>query len=180
MTDRFDHYGEQGKFKPFSEAREQRKLKKYKKSKFIRLRASGLTIEAASKKTGISMRTGARLNVDPVIKSKMARALDQVGATEIKIAKTVHEAMEATKVISATIVMKGSGDLISKSNGDLAEATSMTKDFIEVPDHMARIKACELAGKFRGDFMEKQAVVHSGEVSHTVEVVDYSKLIVQK
>lgn len=48
----------------------------------------------------------------------------------------LEEGLEATKVVSARIIMK-KGDESSKE-GDLPEATSRTDDFVEVPDFAVR------------------------------------------
>lgn len=142
--------------------------------KYITQRVKGNSTRKAAKEAGISHATAMRAEKDPRIKSAMAKALDKVGCTEKKIAQTVLEALDATKVISANIVRKGA--TASERDG-MKDADENTKDFVDVPDFQARIKAAELAGKFRGDFIEKQQVEHSGSVSHVVEVVDYSKTV---
>lgn len=129
---------------------------------YLTRRVKGDSTRKAAKAAKISHATAIRAEKDPRIKSAMARALEKVGCTERHIAQVVYEGTKADKVISANI--------IAKSGEGMADAHSMTKDFIEVPDHPSRIKAAELAGKFRGDFTEK--VEHSGQVA-VVEVVKF-------
>jgi len=62
------------------------------------------------------------------------------GLTLGKIIDVVNEGTEANKVISAMVVNeKGDG---------MKQANSMTKDFVEVPDHPTRLKAVEIAAKW--------------------------------
>jgi hypothetical protein len=59
----------------------------------------------------------------------------------------------------------------------MADAHSMTKDFVDVPDYQARIKAAELAGKFRGDFIERSQVDLNANMKMVIESVDYSAMV---
>lgn len=61
--------------------------------------------------------------------------LDKAGLTDEHVSKTIYNASLANKVISARITSK--------------EADIHTDDFIEVPDHMVRLKASELALKYK-------------------------------
>jgi hypothetical protein len=130
---------------------------KVAEKRYLRERAKGKPQNKAAKAAGISRRTAIRADKDPRIQSAMAKALDKVGCTEEKIATTVFEALDATKVISANVV--------AKSGDGMADANSMTKDFVDVPDFQARIKAAELAGKFRGDFVERSELELKGAVT---------------
>jgi len=116
-----------------------------------------MSITKAGKLAGISPRTAARVEADPRIKSEMYKALEAVGATSARIAETVNESLFATKVISANIV--------NQSGDGMADATIMTKDFIDIPDYAVRCKAAELAGKFRGDFIERSEIELKGAVT---------------
>ena len=62
-------------------------------------------------------------------------------------ANVYREGMEANKVISANIIAPG-GD-------GMADAHSMTKDFIDVPDHPTRIKAADSVSKLKGLIIDK-------------------------
>ena len=63
--------------------------------------------------------------------------MEQQGLTLGAIFGTVKEGMKANRVISANIIEGGGGN---------RDATGMTKDFIEIPDHPTRLKAAKLAG----------------------------------
>lgn len=131
--------------------------------RYIRERAKGKSIRKAAAAAKVAPATAMRAEYDPRIRSAMAKALERVGCTEDKIAEVVKRNLDAQKVISANI--------IAKSGEGMADAHSMTKDFVEVPDGPTQLKAAELAGKFRGDFTEK--VEHSGQIS-VVETVSYA------
>lgn len=145
---------------------------KAKEKAYLKERAKGKSIRKAAAAAGVAKATAFRAEADPRIRSEMAIALEKAGATKEKIAATILAAMDANKVISANV--------IAKSGDGMADANSMTKDFVEVEDHPTRLKASELAGKFRGDFIERQEVEHSGSVTMAVEVVDYSKAVKPK
>jgi hypothetical protein len=131
---------------------------KVKQKRYIKERAKGKSIRKAAKAADVPFATAARAESDPAIKSAMTRALESVGCTDKKIATTVLEALDANKTVSAV-------------SGKDAGAGSV--DFVDVPDFPSRLKAAELAGKFRGDFVEK----HQVDQNVTVSVIDYSKAI---
>lgn len=136
-----------------------------KKAKYLKERVvKRKSIRKAAKSAGISVATAARAEKDPAIQNAMARALEKAGATEDKIAEVVARNLDAQKVISANIIAKG--------GEGMADAHGMTKDFIEVPDGAVQLKAAELAGKFRGDFIEKKQVEHVGGVRLITNVKD--------
>ena len=82
----------------------------------------------------------------------MSDAFEQVGITDTYLAKHAQEGMNATKIISATI--------IAKSGDGLKDADSMSKDFIEVPDWQARHRYYETVCKMSDRVKDK--VEHSG------------------
>ena len=133
------------------------KAKEANKKIYIRERVKGASIRKAAKKAGIDKNTGIKVEKSEAFKSEMHLALDKVGCTSEKIATTVHRNLDAQKVISANI--------IAKSGEGMADANSMTKDFVEVPDSMAQLKAAELAGKYRGDFVEKSEMELKGNIT---------------
>lgn len=139
---------------------------KEKETAYIKARAKGKSIRKAAKAAKVSTATAVRAEADPRIKSEMAVALEKAGATKDKIAQTVLEAMDATKVISANIVInQGKKGATANEQDGMKPADGMTKDFVDVPDYQARIKAAELAGKFRGDFVEKSEVELKGAIT---------------
>ena len=68
---------------------------------------------------------------------EIQRALLERGINEHTIAKTLHEGLLADKVISAIVV--------NKDGDGMADGHSMTKDFINVPDHTVRHKFMQSA-----------------------------------
>lgn len=135
-----------------------------KKQAYVKQRVKGKSIRKAAKASGVPVRTACRIEKDPQVKSAMARALEKVGCTDKKIATTVLEALDATKVISANIIInQGKKNATADEQDGMKPADVNTKDFVDVPDYQARIKAAELAGKFRGDFVEKSEVKHTGK-----------------
>jgi len=132
-------------------------VKPQQKKVYAKERAKGASIRKAAEKAKINKNTGLALERSAIVKSEMHAALDKIGCTAEKIAQTVHRNLDAQKVISANI--------IAKSGDEMADAHSMTKDFVEVPDNMAQLKAAELAGKFRSDFVEKSEVELKGAIT---------------
>jgi len=129
--------------------------------RYLKERAKGASQRKAAARAGIHRATAIRAEHDPRILSAMARALEKAGCTEDKIAEVVYRNLDATKVISANVI-RGKPDSLADEKDGMADAHSMTKDFIDVPDGPTQLKAAELAGKFRGDFIER--VEHSGDV----------------
>ena len=76
------------------------------------------------------------------LKDVVKTLMEAKGLTLGKIIDVVNDGAEANKVISAMVVNK-------KGDG-MKEANSMTKDFVEVPDHPTRLKAAEIASKWLG------------------------------
>jgi len=147
---------------------------KDKEDKYIKERAvKRKSIRNAAKSAGISLATAARAEADPRIRSEMAIAIDEAAkrrgykSAKDKIADTVIESLEATKVISANV--------IAPDGEGMKDANSMTKDFVEVPDFQARIKAADLAGKFRGDFIERHEIGSPGEFDNIADRLEQSK-----
>jgi hypothetical protein len=131
---------------------------KVKQKAYIKERVKGKSIRKAAKAADVPVRTAARAEKDPEIRSAMARALDRVGATDDKIAQVVYRNLDAKKVLPP---------------GEDGKSK-------KVDDGQVQLKAAELAGKFRGDFIDKQEVEHKGTVTMAVEVMDFSKLVKAK
>lgn len=141
--------------------------------RYLKERAKGASQRKAAKRAGISRPTAVRAEKDPRIKTAMALALERAGCTEDKIAEVVYRNMDATKVISANVI-RGKSDSLADEKDGMADAHSMTKDFINVPDGPTQLKAAELAGKFRGDFIEKHE--HSGSIGFDLSDVSEETL----
>ena len=138
-------------------------VKTQQKRVYAKERAKGASIRKAAAKAKISKNTGVALEQSAIVKSEMHAALDKIGCTAEKIAQTVHRNLDAQKCISANIVInQGKPGATAAEKDGMKPADAMTKDFVEVPDCMAQLKAAELAGKFRSDFVER--VEHSGGI----------------
>ena len=135
---------------------------KSKQKKYLTERAKGNTQSKSAKIAGISKRTAVRTEKDPIVRTRMQIAFEKNGGNADKIAVTVIRNLDAQKVISANVM----------AGNDMKDAGSMTKDFIEVPDCMAQLKAAELAGKFCGDFVEKAELKVTGGVVLITNVKD--------
>jgi hypothetical protein len=59
-----------------------------------------------------------------------------------KILTTISDALEANKPISCNV--------ICQSADGMADAHSMTKDFVDVPDWANRLKAADMAARLKG------------------------------
>jgi hypothetical protein len=79
------------------------------------------------------------------------RMMEHHGLTDGKIFKKVIEQMEATKPISCNVYIKKDAPT-SQEDGEMAPANGCTKDFIDVPDNQAQLKAVEIAAKLKGMF----------------------------
>jgi len=84
--------------------------------------------------------------------------LERQGITDAKLVKKIDEGLEANKVISA-LVVAGNGE-------GMADASGVTKDFIEVPDYFVRHKYLETALNLRGDFPDKKVQVEATIETH--------------
>jgi phage terminase small subunit len=76
------------------------------------------------------------------------KLMEAHGLTDGKIFSKLIEQMDACKVISANIYMKKGED----PEEEMKEAGGCTKDFIDVPDNQAQLKAVEIAAKIKGMF----------------------------
>ena len=119
-----------------------------KERKLIKFIADGMTVKDAAKKAGYAESTTTSAIYQEIRKPKMQTAMQmalrKAGIHEDKIAEKVAEGLDAHKVISANIIA---------NNGEgMKDAHSMTKDFVEVPDFMARHKHLETAIKLHDLF----------------------------
>jgi len=84
------------------------------------------------------------------LKDVVRPMMEMKGLTLGRIIDVVNDGTDANKVISAMVVNK-------KGDG-MKQANSMTKDFIEVPDHPTRLKAAEIAAKWLGISVQPQVL----------------------
>ena len=96
-------------------------------------------------------------------KPTIIEIMEKHGLTDDFCMKTHLDGMKATKVISATVIYKSKDGIADQENG-MADAHSMTKDFIDVEDYPTRHKYLETAYNLKGYLKTKLDVEHSGVV----------------
>lgn len=101
---------------------------------------------AAMRTAGYSDYTARSKAVPKVRESKIAETIqelmDRKGITDERLLDVLEDGLKATKVISAMV--------IAKSGEGMADANSMTKDFVEVDDYAVRHKYMETGLKMKG------------------------------
>lgn len=89
----------------------------------------------------------------PRMQEAIADLMERMGISDEKLMRTLDEGLGATKTISAMVVAP---------NGEgMKDANSMTKDFVDVPDFVARHKFLETGLKLKGHMKEKVEVEHT-------------------
>ena len=76
------------------------------------------------------------------LRNPVKQLMEARGLSLGKLLNVLDEGLEANKVISAMVV--------SNNGKGMKQANSMTRDFIDVPDHATRHKFLETAGKWLG------------------------------
>ena len=143
--------------------RENKKKLNIRERKFIKAVVSGETPTEAMriagyKETTARFKSGAKLTkVMPTIQQLMEKR----GLTDDYLLQVAEEGLKATKVISANI--------IAKSGESMADANSMTKDFIDVEDYAVRHKYLETSLKVKGHMKEKVDLNLSGTITVKVK-----------
>ena len=111
------------------------------------------TLKAAMLDAGYSENTAddqtAEVLGNPRVRTAMQEAMVKDGVDENRLTKIISEGLDATKVISAMVV--------APSGEGMKDAGGTTKDFIEVPDYIARHKFLETALELRGDYPDKKS-----------------------
>lgn len=120
-------------------------LAKIKRKKVVKAVAEGKTLKEAGTLAGYKETNAAeqasRVMLRPDSKILFRKLLDKV-ITDDRLASKYSDLLEATKVISATVV------------GNPQEANSETKDFIEVPDYPTQLKTADSISKLKGHMVE--------------------------
>ena len=153
-----------------------------KERRLIREIAKGKTVPEAARAAGYAEATirGNDVNetlAKPRVQSAFQAILDKEGITDERLGKSISEGLDAYKVISANIIKNKSSNIAADQDG-MKDADESTKDFVEVPDFMARHKFVDTMLKLKEHYpADKQEVEHSGTVSHVVEVVDYARAV---
>lgn len=93
---------------------------------------------------------------NPIVQNALIAEMEKAGVSDAVLAERLHSLLFGTKVIAANIFAGGSP--VPGGGPDLADANSMTRDFVEVPDNVALAKGIEIACKIKGQFTEKHEV----------------------
>jgi len=121
-----------------------------KQRKLIKARAEGKTLQQAGEIAGYSKKTAGEIArqelAKPCVSEAFERLLDRICPDDL-LANTYLDCIKATKVISANVIAP---------NGEgMADAHSMTKDFIDVPDFPTRLKASDSVAKLKGYLIDR-------------------------
>jgi hypothetical protein len=123
---------------------------KARRKKIIKLIAEGKTQKEAGIAAGLSPNSARQqvgdILAEPCVQKTFLEILNETIPDDFH-SNVYREGMEANKVISANVIAP---------NGEgMADDHSMTKDFIEVPDHPTRIKAADSVAKLKGLIVDK-------------------------
>jgi len=153
-----------GGVQPKTHARKTRAASQLRRKKIIKDILAGKDRQQAGIDSGLSPKTAAsqvsKILSEPQIKNALLAEMEKIGLNDAFFAQQHRELILGTKIISATIIVPGSGS-------DLQDAGSMSKDFIEVPDLQAKAKGLEMAYKLTGRFTER----HEVDIKPTIRVV---------
>ena len=139
----------------------------FRERKFLKYLGQGLDKGEAAIKAGYSAKSAGSLAYQtlqkPLVKTAFQNMLHNHGVTDEKLATVIREGLDANKVISANI--------IAPSGAEMADANSMTKDFVDVHDWLARHKFCDTALKLTSKYPNEK-VEHEvqGNLDHRVLV----------
>lgn len=154
-----------GGVQPRVQANKARAVVKMRRRKIIKDVLAGKTHQEAGIAAGFSPKTAAQQVSqtlrNPLVQDALLAAMEKIGMDDAYQADHHKQLIEATKVISANVFVPG-------SQTDLADAGSMTKDFVEVPDFQSKAKGLEMLYKLRGKFAAEK---HDVNVKRPLTVV---------
>lgn len=124
-----------------------------RRKKIIKAVLEGKTQKQAGIEAGLkpeyAQQQVSQVLVNPIVKKTFLDILNEQIPDDFHT-NVYKEGMMADKVISANVIaLNGEG---------MADAHSMTKDFIEVPDHPTRVKAADSVSKLKGLIVDKKTV----------------------
>lgn len=131
--------------------------------KIAKLFAAGMKRNKIAKKLKISPAKVYKTIQKPSVQTEIEKALQTEGITLHFISKKIKEGLDANKVISANI--------ISQNGEGMKDANSMTKDFIEVPDHLTRHKFIETSLKLKNAYPSETVDVQGSVDIRKIEIV---------
>lgn len=96
--------------------------------------------------------------------NKLDQTIEKFLPTD-KVLSTIAESLDANKTISCNV--------IHQSGEGMADANSMTKDFIDVPDWGNRLKAADMASRMKGMYPpEKKKIEAELDISHRMQIIE--------
>lgn len=107
--------------------------------------------------------SAAQIGYENLKKLDISSALEEAGITDQKLLKKLDEGLEAQRIISAVNTHK--------------QATGITTDFIEVPDHAVRHKYLETALKLKKRMIDKLQVGGTDREPIQIKIVKEKILI---
>lgn len=138
---------------PKTHAGKSRQVAAKRREKIIKSIIAGDTQIEAGIKAGLSPKTAqqqvSNILLEPCVRVTFQELLHKAVPDEYQ-AKKYREVMEATKVISVNV--------IAKSGEGMADANSMTKDFIDVPDYPTQLRANDSISKLKGYLDDKETI----------------------
>jgi hypothetical protein len=127
-----------------------------RREKIVKAIMEGMTQQAAGEAAGLNPNSAykqvSKILQEPSTQKTFLEFLNEAIPDDFH-SNVYREGMEANKVISANVIAPG--------GEGMKEANSMTKDFIEVPDHPTRIKAADSVSKLKGLIVNKEE--HTGK-----------------
>jgi len=134
---------------PRRHAAKNRAVSALRRKRIIKDIVGGKTLKQAGVNAGLNRKTAesqvSQILKEPKVQSQFRELLDKAVPDELHT-NTYKECIEATKVISANV--------IAPNGQGMADAHSLTKDFIEVPDYQVRLKAADSIAKLKGHLLE--------------------------
>ncbi len=138
-----------GGVQPSRQAAKSKIAVQMRRKKIIKALADGKTLKEAGIIGGLNPNNAesqvCKTLKNPQIQNALLIAMDKHGVSDDCIAERLYALLNGKKVIAANVFAPGSGT-------ELADANSMTKDFVEVDDNVAIAKGIELACKIKGQF----------------------------
>jgi hypothetical protein len=154
-----------GGVQPKHQAAKSKIAVKMRRKKIIKDILAGKSLQESGIAAGFSPKTAAQQVSqtlrNPLVQDALLAAMEKIGMDDAYQADHHKQLIEATKVIAANVFVPG-------SSTDLADAGSMTKDFVEVPDFQSKAKGLEMLYKLRGKFAAEK---HDVNVKRPLTVV---------
>ncbi len=144
---------------PKTHAGKNKEVVKTRRRKILHALAKGKTKRQAGIEAGLSPKTASsqvsQILAEPKTKQCFAALLDKVVSDE-RLANKYSDLLDATKVISCNI--------IAKDGEGMADANSMTRDFVDVPDCATQLRTADSIAKLKGHMVDKVKVEGFEEV----------------